>query len=58
MKPANDDSADVTNLKPYDHQAFFEALDFPPSPTDALRSAFRRAKERSFQRDTGLPTTD
>jgi hypothetical protein len=42
MKPANDNSAEVTNLKPCDHQAFFEAVDFPASPTDVLRAAFRR----------------
>lgn len=42
MKLANDNSADVTNLTPCDHQAFFEALDCPPSPTQALRAAFRR----------------
>ncbi|WP_306043883.1 DUF1778 domain-containing protein [Mameliella sp. MMSF_3455] len=45
MKQANDNSAGVTNLKPCDHQSFFEALDSPPSPTEALRTAFRRRKE-------------
>ncbi|NHM18519.1 DUF1778 domain-containing protein [Epibacterium mobile] len=45
MKQANDNSADVTNLKPCDHQPFFEALDCPPPPTDALRAAFRRRRE-------------
>ena len=51
MKPANDNSADVTTLKPCDHQAFFEALDSPPLPTDALRAAFRR--RRKFLADMG-----
>ncbi|WP_084657596.1 DUF1778 domain-containing protein [Natronohydrobacter thiooxidans] len=32
-------------MKPCDHQALFEALDSPPSPTAALRAAFRRQKE-------------
>ena len=52
MKPANDNSADVTTLKPCDHQAFFEVLDSLPSPTEALRAAFRRTKERSFRQNT------
>ncbi|MEF3045742.1 type II toxin -antitoxin system TacA 1-like antitoxin [Pseudotabrizicola sp. L79] len=51
MKPANDNSADVTSLKPCDHQAFFEVLDSPPSPTEALRAAFRRRRE--FLADIG-----
>jgi uncharacterized protein (DUF1778 family) len=42
MKSANGNSPDVTNLKPCDHQAVFEALDSPSSPTEALRAAFRR----------------
>ena len=42
MKPANDNSADVTTLKPCDHQAFFEVLDSPPLPMEAFRAAFRR----------------
>lgn len=45
MKLANDNSADVTNLKPCDHQAFFEALDSPPVPTDVLRAAFRGRRQ-------------
>lgn len=56
MKPANDNSADVTTLKPCDHQAFFEVLDCPPSPTKALRAAFRSRKE-SFS-DSGLATVN
>ena len=51
MKPANDNSADVTNLKPCDYQAFFEVLDSPPSPTEALWAAFRRRRE--FLADQG-----
>jgi hypothetical protein len=27
MKPANGNRLDVTHLKPFDHQLFFEALD-------------------------------
>lgn len=51
MKPANDNSADVTTLKPCDHGAFFEALDCPPLPAEALRAAFRRRRE--FLADLG-----
>lgn len=54
MKPANDNSADVTTLKPCDHQAFFEVLDSPPLPMEALRAAFRRTKERSFRQTHGF----
>jgi uncharacterized protein (DUF1778 family) len=49
---------DRTDLKKIDHERFFEAIDSPPLPTEALRSAFRRAKTRSFQRNAGPPTTD
>jgi uncharacterized protein (DUF1778 family) len=31
-----------TILEPVDHAAFFDALDTPPEPTDALRAAFER----------------
>ncbi len=31
-----------TALSPADHQAFFDALDTPSAPTDALRAAFAR----------------
>ena len=58
MKSANGNSPDVTNLKPCDHQAFFEALDSPPLLTEALRAAFRRTKEKSFRRNGWLPTMD
>jgi len=57
MKAPSDNSPDVTNLRPGDHQAFFEALDSPASPTETLCAAFRRAKTRSVQRDTGFATT-
>ncbi|WP_156894461.1 hypothetical protein [Rhodobacter xanthinilyticus] len=52
------ESPDRTDLKKIDNECFFEAIDSLPSPTEALRSAFRRAKTRSFCRKTGLPTTD
>jgi uncharacterized protein (DUF1778 family) len=42
MKAPGDNSPDVTNLRPCDHQAFFEALDSPASPAETLRAAFRR----------------
>ncbi|WP_141135739.1 MULTISPECIES: DUF1778 domain-containing protein [Paracoccaceae] len=51
MKPADENSAEVTNLKPCDHKVLFEALDCPPSPTEALRAAFRRRRE--FLADIG-----
>ena len=51
MKPANDNSLNVTTLKPCDHQAFFEVLDSPPLPMEALRAAFRRRRE--FLADIG-----
>ena len=57
MKPANDNSADVTTLKPCDHQAFFEVLDSPPLPMEALRAAFRRTKE-VIPANTWLPKMD
>ena len=45
MKAPSGNSPDVTNLRPCDHQAFFEALDSPASPTEALRAAFRRRND-------------
>lgn len=47
------ESPDRTDLKKIDHECFFEAMDSPPLPTEALRSAFRRVKTRSFQRTRG-----
>jgi len=35
---------EVTLLKAEDHQAFFEALENPPEPTERLRGAFARHK--------------
>jgi uncharacterized protein (DUF1778 family) len=43
-------SHERTQLSPVDHAAFFEALDNPPVPTDALRDAFARHKERVVSR--------
>jgi uncharacterized protein (DUF1778 family) len=34
-----------TRLQPVDHAAFFEALDTPPAPSDALARAFRRHRD-------------
>ena len=45
MKAPSETSPDVTNLKSGDHQAFFEALDSPATPTEALRAAFRRRND-------------
>jgi uncharacterized protein (DUF1778 family) len=45
MKAPSDNSPDVTDLRPCDHQAFFAALDSPVSPTEALRAAFRRRND-------------
>ncbi|EPX84033.1 DUF1778 domain-containing protein [Salipiger mucosus] len=36
------ESPDRTDLKQIDHEHFFEAIDSPPLPTEALRSAFHR----------------
>jgi hypothetical protein len=58
MKSANDNSADVTNLKPCDHQAFFEALDSPPLLTEALRATFRRRKEAFVASCADSPSTN
>lgn len=58
MKPANDNSADITNLKPCDHQAFFEALDRPPSPKDAQRAACRRRRETLVDSCADTPSTN
>ena len=58
MAPPDIETPDRTDLKKIDHERFFEAIDSLPLPTVALRSAFLRAKARSLQRETGLPTTD
>ena len=58
MKSANGNSPDITNLKPCDYQAFFEALDAPSSPTEALRIAFLRQKESLGDPDANTPSAD
>ena len=58
MKTAIGNSPDFTNLKPCDHQAFFEALDSPSSPTAALRAAFRRQKESFGDQGASTPSID
>jgi len=37
---------EVTHLEPEDHQAFFDALDNPPAPTEKLSAAFARHEEQ------------
>ena len=58
MKSANSNSPYITNLKPSDYQAFFEVLDSPPSPTEALRAAFRRQKESFVDPGSSTPTNE
>ena len=58
MKSANGNSPDITNLKPCDYQAFFEALDAPSSPTEALRIAFLRQKKSLGDPDANTPFPD
>lgn len=36
-----------TRILPVDHAVFFEALDKPPAPTDALRAAARQKRGRT-----------
>jgi len=45
MKAPDGNSADITRLKPCDHQAFFEVLASPASPTQAVRAAFHRRND-------------
>ena len=45
MKAPDSNNHDITNLKPRDYQAFFDALDSPASPTEVLRAAFRRRND-------------
>ncbi|MCA0851462.1 DUF1778 domain-containing protein [Salipiger thiooxidans] len=45
MNAVSGKSPDITDLKARDRQVFFEALESPPSPTEALRAAFLRQKE-------------
>ena len=58
MKSANGNSPDITNLKPCDHQVFFEALESPSSPTEALRIAFLRQKKSFGDPDANTPSAD
>ncbi len=58
MKSANGNSPDITNLKPSDHQVFFEALESPSSPTEALRIAFLRQKKSLGGPDANTPCAD
>ncbi len=39
-----------TQLQSVDHAAFFEALDNPPAPTDALRAAAKQHRSRVSSR--------
>ena len=41
---------ELTVLETADHEAFFSALDEPPEPTEALRSAFKRYSETVISR--------
>lgn len=58
MKSGNGSSSDITNLKPSDHQVFFEALESPSLPTEALRVAFLRQKESLGDPDANTPFPD
>jgi uncharacterized protein (DUF1778 family) len=58
MKSANGNSPDITNLKPSDHQVFFEALDSPSLPTEALQVAFLRQKKSLGDPDANTPSAD
>jgi hypothetical protein len=62
MKPANDNSVDVTNLKPCDHQAFFEALDcvfhvVVGTVSSGWWAVIPRDRGQSFQRMVGAHST-
>ena len=58
MKENAGNSPDLTNLKPCDHQAFFDALGSPASPSEALSAAFRRQKEFPADRHKTKPAND
>lgn len=51
-KPAMDTIAahERTMLQPFDHAAFFAALDNPSAPTDKLRAAFARHRKTVVSR--------
>lgn len=58
MKAPCGNRPDVTNLKPCDHQSFFETLDSLASPTEALRAAFRRRKDAFVEPALKTQTND
>lgn len=41
---------EVTRLTQEDHQAFFEALENPPTPSEKLRAAFANHEKRTVHR--------
>ncbi|WP_462322239.1 type II toxin-antitoxin system TacA family antitoxin [Halochromatium sp.] len=47
---------EVTQLRAEDHQAFFDALEHPPAPTDRLRAAFAHHHETGIK-ETALNDT-
>ena len=58
MKASDANGSTRTDLKPVDHEQFFDAMDSPPMPTEALRAAFRRQKESPSHLDADLLTND
>lgn len=58
MTTSDGNSAKRTDLRPVDHERFFEAMDSPPIPSDALRAAFRRKKGTTSHLDADFPTND
>jgi uncharacterized protein (DUF1778 family) len=58
MNAVSGKSPDITDLKPSDRQAFFEALNSPPSPTQALRAEFLRQKESFLEPGASTPFID
>lgn len=58
------ESPDRTDLKKIDHERFFEAIDSPPLPTEALRPApcalpFAERRRGHFRETQGLePRTE
>jgi hypothetical protein len=58
MTSASGNCPDFTNLKPSDHQVFFEALESPSPPTEALRVAFLRQKKSLGDPDANAPSAD
>ena len=58
MQTDSGDSPELTNLKPCDHQAVFDALESPASPTEALRAAFRKQKQFAADLHDTKPAND